>query len=125
MLDPPCSALGLRPKLVVVQESLEEMYKLVKYQRMFVREAVQLLKPGGIITYSTCTIHSLENEGMVKYIIDKYPNMQLLPISDALGSPGLPGCGLSEEERMHVRRFDPIDEADTIGFFVAKFKKSA
>jgi 16S rRNA C967 or C1407 C5-methylase (RsmB/RsmF family) len=125
LLDPPCSALGLRPKLFIVQDTLEAMEFYAKYQRKFVKEAVALLKPGGIMTYSTCTIHMLENESMVRHILDTYPCLELLPIGDNIGLAGLPGAGLNEKERGYVRRFDPSDEqADTMGFFLAKFRKT-
>ena len=64
LLDPPCSALGLRPKLFVTQDSLRELEKHVEYQQKFVDQAVKLLKVGGHMTYSTCTINGDENEGM-------------------------------------------------------------
>ena len=53
-----------------------------------------------------------------------------------LGGPGFPNCGLSEDERLLVQRFDPTrikvkdgtqrhdSNADTIGFFIAKFVKT-
>mmetsp|Transcript_10604 Transcript_10604/g.16335 ORF Transcript_10604/g.16335 Transcript_10604/m.16335 type:complete len:200 (+) Transcript_10604:1-600(+) len=131
ILDPPCSALGLRPKLMIESMTVEEIEKHSNYQRAFVKEAVALLKEGGIMTYSTCTILSSENEKMVRYILDEYPCMKLVPIGLRLGSPGLPGMGLSEEEQNSVRRFDPSkikkDDpvSDTMGFFVSKFEKSS
>lgn len=124
LLDPPCSALGLRPKLRIEQTTLRSLEQHALYQRLFVREAVALLKLGGILTYSTCTINSSENERMVRHILDEYPFMTLLPIEIQLGLPGLPGVGLNDQERSMVRRFDPTDEADTMGFFIAKFVKS-
>jgi len=124
LLDPPCSALGLRPKLLIDATTMNDLEKHVKYQQQFVREAVSLLKPGGTMTYSTCTIHASENEGMVRHILDKYPVMQLVDVAIDLGQSGLPGVGLSESECHLVRRFDPSDStADTMGFFVAKFVK--
>ena len=78
------------------------------------------------MTYSTCTIHHQENEEMVRYLLDEYhPTMELVPINVPLGGPGLPGLGLSADECNAVRRFDPSDtDSDTMGFFVAKFRKS-
>ena len=75
------------------------------------------------MTYSTCTFHVMENEEMVAYILSKYKQMELLPIDLDVGLPGLPGLGLNEVQRHCVRRFDPSDAQDTIGFFVAKFQK--
>jgi 16S rRNA C967 or C1407 C5-methylase (RsmB/RsmF family) len=125
LLDPPCSALGLRPKLQIDMSSMKDLQGYPIYQRMFVKEAVALLKPGGTLTYSTCTIHANENEGMVRHILDEYPCMKLQPIDFDIGLCGLPGFGLSDQERTYVRRFDPSDAADTMGFFVAKFSKHA
>ena len=57
------------------------------------------------------------------------------PQTPHLGGPGLPNCGLSEDECQLVQRFDPTrlykvqtDQTDTynldtIGFFIAKFVK--
>lgn len=130
LLDPPCSALGLRPKLFVAQNSLKELKKHSEYQRKFVNQAVRLLKVGGYMTYSTCTINSDENEGMVSHILKEYPCMELLPIDmpsswrqKHLGLPGLEGFGLSSQERNSVCRFDPSSKGDTMGFFVALFRK--
>jgi 16S rRNA C967 or C1407 C5-methylase (RsmB/RsmF family) len=65
---------------------------------------------------------------MVRYILDKYPTMKLLPIRiPGVGGPGWPGYGLSSEQCSFVRRFDPTDRTidDTIGFFIAKFRKDS
>jgi 16S rRNA C967 or C1407 C5-methylase (RsmB/RsmF family) len=76
------------------------------------------------MTYSTCTIHVSENEGMVRHILDEYPVMQLVDAGIDIGRSGIPGIGLNDMECRFVRRFDPSDEeADTMGFFVAKFVK--
>lgn len=76
--------------------------------------------------YSTCTIHSAENEGMVKYILEQHPEMKLVSLDIPLGCPGLSGQGLTDEECAKVRRFDPTAGADdTMGFFIAKFFKEA
>ena len=47
--------------------------------------------------------------------------MKLDQIHLNLGSPGLPGVGLTDDERKMVRRFDPSEEH--MGFFVAKLIK--
>ena len=46
-----------------------------------------------------------------------------------IGGPGLPGCGLSDTERLLVQRFEPGAAAgggyDCMGFFISKFVKTA
>lgn len=56
MLDAPCSALGLRPRLQL-EWTLPQLKKLAAYQRAFLHTAVHMLKPGGTLVYCTCTIN--------------------------------------------------------------------
>lgn len=98
LLDPPCSALGLRPRLSH-EVTLEELYGYRNYQRQFISVAVSLLRPGGFLVYSTCTFDPLENEENVKFILNNFP-MELVPIKEEyrFGKKGLSGCGLTEEQ---------------------------
>lgn len=105
-------------------ENLCDLWKITKYQESFVDNAVTLLKRGGVMTYSTCTFNSWENEFMVKYILDTHSSMELMKIVIDLGLDGLSNTGLTDEQQECVKRFDPSDENfDTMGFFVAKFVK--
>jgi 16S rRNA C967 or C1407 C5-methylase (RsmB/RsmF family) len=56
LLDAPCSALGLRPRLLV-DWSLPALQKLAAYQRALLHSAVHCLKPGGHLVYCTCSIN--------------------------------------------------------------------
>lgn len=38
------------------------------------------VKAGGMMVYSTCTFSAEENEGTLKYILDNYPEMHVIPI---------------------------------------------
>ena len=64
LLDPPCSALGLRPRIVQTA-CATEMKWAVQYQRAFLWSAVRMLRTGGVLVYSTCTITPAENEAQV------------------------------------------------------------
>lgn len=131
LLDAPCSALGLRPRLFAGEETVESMRKHSKYQRRMFDQAVQLVRPGGVIVYSTCTINPGENEGLVRYALDTCKFLSLASQHPKVGGPGLVGrCessdGYIEEwlrpgEEDLVQRFDPSSPLDTIGFFIAKF----
>ncbi|CAM8989121.1 unnamed protein product [Rhodiola kirilowii] len=131
LLDAPCSALGLRPRLFAGQETMESLRHNAVYQRSMFDQAVQLVRPGGVIVYSTCTINPGENEGLVRYALDSYKFLSLASQSPRIGGPGIVGRsdfpdGHSEEwlkpgEEDLVQRFDPSSPLDTIGFFIAKF----
>ena len=64
-------------------------------QREILEQAVAMLKPGGMMLYSTCTFSKKEDEENVAYILEKYPSMELVPIdkeqfkglSDGFGYP--------------------------------------
>ncbi|KAJ6847889.1 putative methyltransferase NSUN6 isoform X1 [Iris pallida] len=132
LLDAPCSALGLRPRLFAAEETIESLQHDAKYQRKMFDQAVQLVCPGGVIVYSTCTINPGENEALVRYALDTYKFLSLAPQKPRVGGPGLVGhCELFDGKYMEkwltkseaelVQRFDPSSSVDSIGFFIAKF----
>ncbi|KAI9909787.1 hypothetical protein PsorP6_011188 [Peronosclerospora sorghi] len=124
LLDPPCSALGLRPRLRHT-ETVETLAQYTKMQRNFLWVAAVLLKPGGTLVYSTCTIHPDENERMVHHVLRTYPMKLVSQGPGHLGDRGLPGQGLTEHEASLVQRFDAANpHLDTMGFFCAKFVKT-
>ncbi|XP_037294359.1 LOW QUALITY PROTEIN: tRNA (cytosine(72)-C(5))-methyltransferase NSUN6-like [Manduca sexta] len=131
LLDAPCSGLGQRPQLGKKVMSLNMLKSYTIVQKLMTN-AVKLLKPGGRLVYSTCTTTVDENEALVSWALEKFPNLKLIPAEPFHGGPGLPGVGLSDEQRVLVQRFGPeIDELrlveekyrDHIGFFIAAFSK--
>uniref|UniRef100_M4BK44 SAM-dependent MTase RsmB/NOP-type domain-containing protein n=1 Tax=Hyaloperonospora arabidopsidis (strain Emoy2) TaxID=559515 RepID=M4BK44_HYAAE len=124
LLDPPCSALGLRPRLLHAGDT-DNLAEYTNMQRCFLWVAAFLLKPGGTLVYSTCTINPKENEQMVHHALETYPFKLVSQQEAHLGNCGLLGQGLTDHEASLVQRFDPSDaELDTIGFFCAKFVKT-
>ncbi|XP_039816316.1 rRNA (cytosine-C(5))-methyltransferase NOP2C-like isoform X7 [Panicum virgatum] len=91
LLDAPCSALGLRPRLFAGEETLESLKTHAKYQRRMFDQAVKLVRPGGVIVYSTCTINPGENEALVRYALDTYKFLSLVSQLPKVGGPGIVG----------------------------------
>ena len=69
----------------------------------------------------------------MRWLLDNYPELQLVQQAPRLGQPGLTGTLtlpdgstqlLTEAEAGLVQRFDPSAELDTIGFFISKFVKA-
>ena len=117
LVDPPCTALGVRPKLYD-DTTLARINSTASYQRDILQSAVQALHPGGILVYSTCTLTVEENEQNVKYLMDAH-EMTLESQSPYHGTIGLQG---SPHLRQRVQRFYP-DLHDLPGYFIAKLKK--
>lgn len=99
LLDAPCSALGNRPQLRNdMSPKMLASYPVV--QKKLFRTAVGLLKPGGVLVYSTCTIAAAENEHLVAWALEKFGNeIELEQATPIIGGPGWFGEGLSEIQR--------------------------
>lgn len=143
LLDAPCSGLGQRPSMAC-NWSLKEVCSYQPLQRKLFHAAVQLLRRGGVLVYSTCTVTLAENEEQVAWALRTFPCLTLQPQEPHVGAEGMLGAGLSPDQRRLLQRFSPElswEEApagsyppppplpsradtDTIGFFIAKFLKS-
>ncbi|XP_030753962.1 putative methyltransferase NSUN6 [Sitophilus oryzae] len=122
LLDAPCSALGRRPQLSN-RTSVKVIRSYVPLQRRLFETAVSLLKPGGTLVYSTCTITLAENEGIVAWALRTFNCLKLAKSHINIGGPGWKGTSLNEEERLLLQRFGPNQELDSVGFFIACFVK--
>ncbi len=69
LVDPPCTDIGVVPK-VEDYRSYRDSAHMSDYQRQFVREAYRILKPGGRLVYSTCTLTDIENEAVIEYALN-------------------------------------------------------
>ncbi|MFW9986286.1 MAG: PUA domain-containing protein [Candidatus Odinarchaeota archaeon] len=117
LVDPPCTALGVRPKLYD-ETTIARIQSTASYQRMILESAVPLLRPGGILVYSTCTLTVEENEHNIQYLIDSH-GFKLEPQTPYKGMQGLVG---SPRLKQYVQRIYP-DLHDLPGYFIAKLRK--
>ncbi|MEM4699378.1 MAG: RsmB/NOP family class I SAM-dependent RNA methyltransferase, partial [Candidatus Nezhaarchaeales archaeon] len=116
IVDPPCSALGVRPKLKV-ELNLDIVKSLAEYQKQFIKVASRLVKRGGRILYSTCTLTIEENERIIDYA-ERELGLAVSKHEWLYGSPSL----LHGEQGLYARRFYPHLH-DTPGFFYAILEK--
>jgi 16S rRNA (cytosine1407-C5)-methyltransferase len=83
LLDAPCSGEGLirlsQPKSFE-NWSVAHIKRLQRLQKRAIMTAWQLLKPGGSLVYSTCTIAPEENETIIDYLLRRQPETELLPL---------------------------------------------
>jgi 16S rRNA (cytosine967-C5)-methyltransferase len=117
IIDPPCSAIGVRPKLYdnLTEKAVKD---LSEYQRQFIKAGFNLLRKGGRMLYSVCTISVEECEDNVNYAAEELglqPIRGLSPIGDS----GLPSHSRYADKLV---RFHPHVH-DTPGFFYAVLVK--
>lgn len=97
LVDAPCSGEGMfrrDPSMVKSwNENGPDFY--APLQRQILDCAVQMLAPGGKLVYSTCTFDWDEDEGTIEWILEKYPEMAIVPQNPEYGfegSRGIEGC---------------------------------
>ncbi len=128
LVDAPCSATGaIRKSFKTILIWNPHMVKrLAGTQKQLIDTAFHILKPGGTLVYSTCSLEPDEDEAVVDFLLNKYSNAEIQPTI-------LPGLKTSlpvkefeghkyHKNIKHCLRIWPQDN-DTEGFFVAKIKK--
>ena len=117
LVDAPCSGLGVmrrKPDIKYTKRE-EDLESLQTIQLAILDNAAQVLKPGGRLVYSTCTVDKQENEGTVKLFLDQHPEME----SESLTN--LPEKLLAKQNNGMLQVFPQDFGSD--GFFVAAFRK--
>lgn len=78
-VDAPCSGEGMFRKLpeAIEQWSTENVAICAERQKEILDNAAVMLKPGGVIVYSTCTFSREENEDVIEYFLESHPDFTL------------------------------------------------
>ena len=78
-VDAPCSGEGMFRKLpeAVEQWSVENVAICAARQKEILDNAAVMLKPGGVIVYSTCTFSREENEDVVEHFLESHSDFTL------------------------------------------------
>ncbi len=114
LIDPPCTGLGVRPK-IEIRTGRADLINSYRYQRQFFRPAKTIVKPGGRIVYSTCTLTYEENQGNILYAIKTY-KLQCVDLGH------VPYAEKIVFDNCTAYRFGPHIE-DMPGFFIAVLRK--
>lgn len=117
-LDLPCSGLGIigKKRDIKYHVTKESLAELVKLQREMIKACWRYVKPGGIIMYSTCTLHRAENEEQVRWMCGEFP------LETESLNPYLPkGLQCKEAESGMLQLVPGVHECD--GFFLARIRR--
>ena len=126
LVDAPCSGEGTLRKSPKTFEmwNVNMIKKISRTQRKLAESAIRLLKAGGEMIYSTCTLAPEENEMIVDYLLKKF-DIKIEPVSLPLkfrkGVCGWDGVELNSQVKNCLRLYPQDNNTD--GFFVAKIKK--
>ncbi len=123
LLDAPCSGNFVVDENWLNKRDFAGVETNARLQKQLIRTAISVLKDGGELVYSTCSLEPEENELMLDWMLQEFPDIKLQDI-DIPGDPGLTTVFNKQlnPEIKKARRFWPW-KTNTQGFFVAKVKK--
>ena len=117
LTDVPCSGLGIlakKPDLRYKKLDPARQAELLAVQSSILDTAAQLLKPGGRLVYSTCTIDPAENQQQISAFLKRHPEFSV--VKPALAMPE--GMMVSELGTLSVPTRTGMD-----GFFLCAMQK--
>jgi len=127
LVDVPCSGEGSLRKAKATWKQTYPNYssRIAGTQRKLLERALQLVKPGGTIVYSTCTFAPEENEAIIDAVLGDRGWLESSKIPQVRGMDGLrqwEGQAF-REDMIHAQRYFPHFN-NTGGFFVARIRRS-
>lgn len=124
LLDAPCSGNFCIEKEFFKKRNVQDFKLKAKTQKELLRAAVKVLKKGGVLVYSTCSLEPEEDEEVIDWLLKKYPEMKPEDTGLNVGDEGLTEIfekQLNPKIKM-TRRLWP-HKTGTQGFFIAKLVK--
>ena len=121
LVDAPCSGLGIlrRHPEVKITKQPSDLDEIMMIQKKILNTVAPLVKVGGTLVYSTCTVNRKENDKMVGQFLAQHPEYEL----DATLVNRLPEV-LHEQTKNGMVQLFPGDY-QTDGFFIACLKRQA
>jgi 16S rRNA (cytosine967-C5)-methyltransferase len=121
LLDAPCSGLGVirrKPDLKWAKQA-GDPGEAARTQLALLRAAAVLLKPDGVLVYSTCTLDQAENEGVVREFLAEHPEFAPDPAIRTLA----PEAVVRESRTMEgsVQILPHLFHSD--GFFICRLRR--
>lgn len=87
LLDAPCTGTGVirrHPDIKLLRHP-DDVAKLAAQQRRLIESVWDLLKPGGTLLYTTCSILQAENEQVIHDMLSRHPSATVQPLPASWG----------------------------------------
>jgi 16S rRNA (cytosine967-C5)-methyltransferase len=124
LLDAPCSATGTirRHPEVAWTKTLRDVLALAGQQQRLLDQAATLVKPGGVLVFSTCSLECEEGERQIEAFLARTPAFRLAPVG--LEIAGIPAECFTPDGYLRVlpSHFAAYGGAD--GFFSARLQRA-
>jgi len=116
ILDPPCTGSGTIGSRPETKWRLTKRYTkwLSNLQKKLLKQVSKVVKPGGTLVYSTCSITKNENEDIIEKFLQTHSDFYLEKTEPFLGEPAI---NMPEAQRLLP------DKINCEGFFIAKIRK--
>lgn len=126
LIDAPCSGEGMFRKDKKMVRAWEEHGPefFSKIQKSIITQAAEMLRPGGMMLYSTCTFSPEENEQTIEYLLNQYPEFEICEMEGYEGfAEGMPEATEEKDEELKktVRIFPHRMKGE--GHFLALLRK--
>jgi 16S rRNA (cytosine967-C5)-methyltransferase len=124
LLDAPCSDLGTlasRPD-ARWRKSPRSIERVAAIQTAALAEAARVLRPGGTLVYSTCTLSRRENEDQITALLEASVSGAVPPLE--LDDLGALAPDLASPHNPRTLQLRP-DRDRTTGFFIARLRRPA
>ena len=125
LLDAPCTSTGTirRHPDVAWTKRASDIGALAKIQARMIDHAIDLLKPGGTLVYSTCSLEPEEGEAQVATFLGRHPEFVRRTI--APDEYGLPSEATTKDGDLRLLPGAVTPSGGQDGFFIARFDRTA
>jgi 16S rRNA (cytosine967-C5)-methyltransferase len=123
LVDAPCSGLGTVRRLPTVKWRItpETLARHARKQLQVLEQYADIVAPGGVLVYATCSIMPEENERVVEQFLATHPEFAPDPLAPCFESHGISISNLGKEQAF--LQVDPYHNG-TDGLFMARMKKN-
>jgi len=122
LLDAPCSCEGviIKDKTRKTSHTTQDIEYCFSNQMQLIEAAVKVVRPGGLLVYSTCSFAPEENENIINSLLYRF-DIKIEPIEH--GTEGLTSFGhfRFHDDLKNTKRLYPHIH-DTLGFYIAKVR---